>query len=376
MKHFIILGSVFFLLMALFLPEFILQRSKNQNLNKIAHEPNFPVVQVIKIEPETKEIELKLPSYLDAINITPIWARTNGYLINWLVDIGDKVKEGQLLATIDTPDVDQELLQAKGDLFAAIAKENIARITADRGTGLYKHNYQAISKEEVDQMIAAHQLALADVEAAKANVEKWKSLKKYQDLFAPFDGTIIERDIDIGSLITSGSNDRPQQLFVIAKYDVLRAFVDVPQGYFHLIKDGMEAEVTIPEFPKKIFVGRIDRNAGALDPIARTLLTQVNIENKNGDLLPGLYAEVKFKFRPATKNYIIPVEALIIRSGPPYVAVVKSGNEIHLQEVKIGRDFGTKIEIIEGLTEGDEIVANGTDRIREGIRVRKQALSM
>ncbi|MDE3045534.1 MAG: efflux RND transporter periplasmic adaptor subunit [Verrucomicrobiota bacterium] len=359
---------VLLVLLLLFLPFYFLHKDRE---NEICLPEETPIVRVMKVYPESKETELLLPSFLDAINVTPIWARTNGYLSNWWVDIGDKVKTGDLLASIDTPDVDQEVVQAEGDLGAAIAKENIARITAERGLKLIQHNPEAISREEVDQMVANHQAALADIEAAKGRLGRYKYLQGFKNLYAPFDGTITERDIDIGSLITAGSNNYAQQIFQIAKSDVLRAFVNVPQNYFHLIKDGLEAEVTIPQLPKKIFIARIDRNAGALDPMSRTLLTQVNIENPRGELLPGLYAEVKFKFKPETANFLLPIEAVIIRAGPPFVALVDSNNCIHLQQVKIGRDYGSTIEILEGLREGDLIVSRATDRIKEGIKVRQ-----
>ena len=317
-KRLIIVGAVFILLLGLFIPFYFIHRARLERQVALSKEMGRPpLVQIMKVHAENKDTELVLPSFLDAINITPIWARTNGYLLNWLVDIGDKVKAGDLLAHIDTPDVDQEVIQAEGDLGAAISKEAITKITADRGLSLYQHNPEAISKEEVDQMIAAHHHAIADIETAKGRLGRFKYLQDFKNLYAPFDGTIIERAIDIGSLITAGSNNNAQQMFQIAKSDVLRAFVNVPQNYFHLIKDGMEAELTIPQFPKKIFIGRIDRNAGALDPVARTLLTQVNIDNKKGELLPGLYAEVKFKFSQEKKSFIVPIEAVIIQFRPP-----------------------------------------------------------
>lgn len=368
MKSFSLLALTVALLVVLFIPSYLHYRKQETlaaSFSKI--ETRLPLVPILKVIPESVSNELILPSFLDAINVTPILARTNGYLINWFVDIGDKVKENQLLATIDTPDVDQEVIQAEGDLEAALVKENITHITLERGLKLYECNPDAISKEELDQMRAAHDQSLADIEAAKGRLGRFKYLQEFKNIYAPFNGTITERDIDIGSLI----KDASQQLFQIASTDILRVFIDVPQDYFHLIKDGMEAEITISQFPKKIFIGRIDRNAGALDPISRTLLTQINIDNKKGDLMPGLYAEVKLKFSPEKTSFIIPIEALIIRSGPPFVALVDENNKVHFREVKLGRDFGTKVEIVEGLNAGDEIIALATDRIKEGMEVRR-----
>ncbi len=357
-------------LLLLFLPIYFFYHHHHE-AKAIAHEEEILVVRTMRVHPEVKEKELLLPSFLDAINTTPIWARTSGYLANWLVDIGDKVKAGDLLASIDAPDVDQEVVQAEGDLGAAIAKENIARITAERGVNLIQYNPEAISREEVDQMIASHELAMADVEAAKGRLGRFKYFQSFKNLYAPFDGTITERNIDIGSLITAGSNQYAQQIFQIAKSDILRAFVNVPQNYFHLIKDGQEAEVRVPQFPKKIFTGRIDRNSGALDPISRTLLTQVNIENPKGELIPGLYSEVKFKFRPEEQTFLVPIEAIIIRAGPPFVALVDRNDRIVLRKVKISRDYGSSMEIVEGLSNNDEIVAHATDRIKNGIKIRR-----
>ncbi len=373
-KQFLIFGAAFLIFLGLFLPAYFFYRLRVERSAAFAKESEKPLlVHTLVVHPENKETELVLPSFLDAINITPIWARTNGYLTDWLVDIGDKVKQGDLLATIDTPDVDQEVVQAEGDLAAAIARESIARVTAERGTELFQINPDAISREELDQMIAAHEQSLADIQAANGRVNRFRYLQGFKNLYAPFDGTIIERDIDIGSLITAGSTLAAQQMFQIAKSDVLRAFVNVPQNYFHLIQDGMEAEITVPQFPKKIFTGRINRNAGALDPLARTLLTQVNIDNKKGELLPGLYTEVKFKFKPekGTGNFIVPIEAVIFRTGPALVAVVGKDNKVHLKEVKIGRDYGAKVEIVEGLSDGDEIVDPATDRIKDGMEIKR-----
>lgn len=371
-KQILIPLFTFFLLMGLFLPYYFLhQHEESKALSLIKRAERAPIVQIMRVKPDNKEIELILPSFLDAINTTPIWARTNGYLASWLVDIGDKVKEGDLLAIIDTPEVDQEVVQAEADLSAAIAKESITKITAQRSLSLFENNPEAISKEDVDQMLAAEAQAIADIESAKGRLAKFKYLQGFKNLYAPFDGVITERDIDIGSLITAGSNNNTQRCFQIAKSSVLRAFVSVPQNYFHLIKDGVEAELSVPEFPKKIFIGRINRNAAALDPISRTLLTQINIDNPREELLPGLYAEVKLKFKPEKNVYILPIEAVSIRSGPPCVAVVDYNNIVHFKKVTIGRDFGSSYEITDGISEGDEILSHITDRIKEGMKIQR-----
>lgn len=374
-KTYPILLIALIVILALFLPRFLIQRSHNRALARETSAVVTQAVKVLQLKADQKPIEIILPSYLEAINYTTIWARTNGYLSNFLVDIGDRVNEGQLLATIDTPDVDAEYIRAQGELAATIAKEEIAQITADRWTTLYDHNPEAISKEEVDVKVADQLTSAADMLAAEGNAEYWRSLQDFQNVYAPFKGIITQRNvIDLGTLITAGSADNPIHLFQIARTDTLRAFVDVPQSLFYLIKDGLPATVTVWQYPGKSFPGIIDRNSGALDPQARTLLTQVNIDNRAGNLMPGLYAEVKFSFIPIQKAFSIPVSALIIRSGPPFVALVKD-NKVHLQTVKIGIDDGRTIQILDGLHDGDFLIISPTDRTLEGITVQPVLLT-
>lgn len=339
----------------------------------IKDELPMPAVRVMIAKLERKQRELVLPSYLQAINITPIWARTNGYLSNFYVDIGDKVKPGQLLAEIETPEVDQQLAQARGELASSKAQFEIARITAERWQSLYRRNPEAISIQDVEQKASIFQSSTANVETAIANVRRLEALQSFNRIYAPFEGIIIQRDIDIGSLISAG-NRESQELFRIARIDTMRAFVDVPQAFYRLIKDGIEAQITVQEYPDKIFKGIVVRNAGALDPIARTLRTQVNIDNANGDLLPGLYAEVKFTFIPETARFIAPIDALIIISGPPFVAIVDENQKVKLQQIEIGRNFGRSFEILKGVKEKDAIIINPPSRLKDGMPVRVVAV--
>jgi multidrug efflux pump subunit AcrA (membrane-fusion protein) len=342
---------------------------------------SIPNVSVMTAQPESEEIVLTLPGFLVAYNLTPILARTNGYLKNFLVDIGDEVKVNQLLCEIDTPDVDAEWIQAKADLENAIAKRGIAKITAERWAGLYAHDSESISKQEVDQTSAEYTSAVANVGAAQANVKHLEVLKNFKYVFAPFNGIIVERNIDIGSLISAGNETMTQPyiigletvsqpLFKIANTEILRVFVEVPQPYYPYIKDGVKAQVSVPEYPEQIFTGVIDRNAIALDQVSRTLLTQVNIENKGNLLRPGLYSEVKFSFKPYKDSFKIPIAALIIRDGPPFVAILKEDNTVSMQQVQIGKDYGKSVQIIKGVKEGDSIILNPTYRIRDGIKVK------
>jgi RND family efflux transporter MFP subunit len=371
MKRYLIVFCTVFFLASLFAPRYFIQSAQEKEIALAAVGDGPIPVKVMRMNPSTSPIEIQLPSYLDAINVTPLWARTNGYLSSFLVDIGDRVTTGQLLAIIDTPDVDEELARAEGELAALIAKESFARITAERWTKLYEYNPEALSAEDVDRTVTDYAFATADVAAARANVERLMYLQGFKYIYAPFGGVIVSRSIDIGTLITEATTE----LFQIARTDVLRAFVDVPQSCFYLVKDGLEAAVSVWEYPGQEFRGVIDRNAEALDPEARTLLTQVNLDNRSNELMPGLYAQVRFAFTPEQKTYLIPVGALIVRSGPPFVAVVKTGNTVHLQQVEIGRDFGTTLEIISGICEDDEVITNPTDLIREGMQVTPTPLS-
>jgi len=342
-------------------------------------------VRVMTVQPESEEIVLTLPGFLVAYNLTPILARTNGYLKNFLVDIGDEVKANQLLCEIDTPDVDAEWIQAKADLESGIAKKGIAKITAERWAGLYAQDPESISKQEVDQTSAEYTSAIANVGAAEAKVKHLEVLKDFKYVFAPFNGIIVERNIDIGSLISAGNETMTQPytigfetvsqpLFKIANTEVLRVFVEVPQPYYPYIQDGLEAQVSVPEYPDQIFTGLIDRNAIALDQVSRTLLTQVNIENKGNLLRPGLYTEVKFSFKPYKDSFNIPIGAIIIRDGPPFVALLKEDNTVSMQQVQIGKDYGKSVQIIKGLKEGDTVILNPTYKIREGIKVKVRPL--
>jgi RND family efflux transporter MFP subunit len=374
-RAFYLIGGLAVLLLTLFLLGFFPRYFQRQRLDQAAAKEELPSVVTMQLKPEGKTTGLVLPSSLEAIRVTPIWARTNGYLSDFLVDIGDRVKEGDLLAVIDTPEIDRQVDQAKADLAAAISRREIARITSDRWSELYKHNQEAISVQEVDERKATYDSAVSDVNSAQANLNRLLQIQEFKNIYAPFDGIITERDIDLGSLISAGSNGAPQQLFKIAKVDVLRAFVSVPQYNFRSIHNGLPAEVIIREFPDQIFPGTVVRNAQALDPIARTLLTEVDVDNKDGILVPGLYAEVKFNLSSDIMRFLVPTEAVIIRSGKPQVAILNKDQIVELKTVKIGHDLGSKMEIMDGLNENETIIINPNEKIKEGVRVKILASS-
>lgn len=365
---FLISGMIVIIVILFFLG-LIPRLSNKKKIDALASENALPRVVIMQITPNTKPIELILPSYAQGNHFTPIWSRVNGYLIRYLVDIGDEVKAGDLLAEIDTPETDEQLAEAQADLLNAIVERDIAKITSDRWQKLWDKNREAVSKQEVDQYNANLKSTEALVLMNERNVSKYTYQQQFKYIYAPFDGIITQRLVDVGSLIYGSLNGTPQELFQISETNVIRFFIDVPQTYFTQIKVGLEAEVTIQQLPGQIFKGSVTRYAKALDPTARTLLTEVDVENKEGVLYDGLYGTVKFLMKPNEISFIIPTTAVIIRSGFPHVAIVDENNIVHLSQVKIGRDYGNQMEITSGLKENEKIVTLPSDKIREGVHV-------
>jgi len=327
----------------------------------------FPVAVAHPRHTDTHQ-EISLPGNVQAYVETPIYARTNGYLKRWYVDIGGRVQTGQLLATIDTPEVDQQLRQAEAAQLQAQANLDLAKTTADRWQNLLKSD--GVSQQEVDQNVAAYKARQADFAAAVANVERLKYLQSFQQVTAPFAGVVTQRNVDIGALIESGNS---KQLFQLAQINILRVYVSVPEGYSNDVKIGMTTQVHIAEFPNRVFAGKVAHTAGAIDPTSRTLLTEVQIENSKGDLLPGSYAQVGFHFQEGATPLVVPATAMVFRSAGPQVAVVEGKNTARLRSVRIGRDFGSSLEIISGLDPSDTVILNPPDSLTDGTRVDVQA---
>lgn len=361
--------GVLAMLIVLFIFGWLPHVANKKKIDALAAEDPLPRVPTMQIKANTKPIELILPSSAQAWHITPIWARVNGYLMRYEVDIGDVVKAGDLLAEIDTPETDEQVGQAQADLQNSIAERDIAKITKERWERLWNKNSEAVSKQEVDQYNANLQSTEALVLANQKNVSRLTYQQKFKYIYAPFDGIITQRNIDIGSLIYGNVNGMPQELFQIAQTNLIRFFVDVPQTYFQQIKEGLEAQVTIEQLRGKIFNGKVTRYAKALDPVARTLLTEVDVENTDGAIYAGLFGRVKFLMHPDHINFIIPTAAVIIRSGFPHVAVVDNDHIVHLKKVQIGRDYGKNMEITAGLEENETIITLPTDQITEGTKV-------
>jgi RND family efflux transporter MFP subunit len=311
--------------------------------------------------------EFTIPGDVQAYVETPIYARTDGYLKHWYVDIGGRVKEGQLLATIDTPEIDQQLRQAEAAQLQAQANLDLAKSTAERWHNLLKSD--GVSQQEVDTNDAAYKARQADYAAAVANVDRLKSMQSFQQVTAPFAGVITTRDIDIGALISNGT---AKELFKLAQIDVMRVYVNVPEGFSSDMKIGLPAELHIAEFPTRVFTGKIAHTSGAIDTASRTLLTEVQVPNPKGELMPGSYAEVTFRVSSAEPPLVVPSNTLIFRSAGPQVAVVESQNVARLRTVSIGRDFGNSLEILSGLQPNDLVILNPPDSLSDGASVSPQ----
>lgn len=328
------------------------------------------VTSVVVVHPtaEKPNEELVLPGDLQAYEISPIHARTNGYLLRWYKDIGSHVTKGELLADIDTPEIDQELSQARATRQQVAAQLDIAKISAERWQNLRKTD--SVSQQETDTQINAYQQAQANLSAADANVRRLSELESFKRVYAPFTGVLIKRDVDPGALINAGSGSGGTELFVIARVDLLRVFVNVPQAYFPAMHTGTPASITVQELPGQRFSGAVARTSEAIDPATRTLLTEVDVPDKDGRLLPGTFGEVHFTPKINTDKVTIPVNAMLFRKEGPQVAIVGNNDKVELRPISIGRDYGTTLEVVEGVGVNDRIIINPPDSIENGQTVR------
>ncbi len=319
-------------------------------------------VTVVHPTAENPDEELVLPASLQAYVESPIYARTNGYLLRWYKDIGSRVNKGELLADIDTPEVDQELSQARATRQQAAAQLDIAKISADRWQNLRKTD--SVSQQEADTQSSAYQQALANLAAADANVRRLEELESFKHVYAPFSGVLVKRNVDPGALINAGSGG--MELFILAKVDPLRVFTSVPQAYSPAIKDGMPAYITLQELPGQKFSGTVARTAEAIDPATRTLLTEVDVPNKDGRLLRGSFGEVHFSPKINTQKVTVPVNAMLFRKEGAQLAIVGKDNKVQLRPITIGRDYGTTLEILGGVSVSDRIIINPADSLEDG----------
>jgi RND family efflux transporter MFP subunit len=324
-------------------------------------------VNVVQATRGQAEVELLLPSTVEPLVDTPIYARTNGYLKKYYADIGAKVEAGAVLAEIETPEIDEQLNQSRAALEQAQANLTLAETSNVRWQDLLRD--QAVSKQEADERKAALAARQADLTAAEANVQRLTRLQSFQKVTAPYAGTIIARNVDTGALVSGDNNDRNRMLFRLAQTDTLRVYLDVPQNYYRLIAVGQTAQLSFREQPGKTFAGKIVRTSGALDPATRTLRTEVQVPNEQGQLVPGLYAEVKLKLPNENPPVLIPANALILLQDGPHVAQINESGRVRILPVTLGRDFGKTIEVVSGLDENARLVASPSDTLRDGALV-------
>jgi RND family efflux transporter MFP subunit len=302
-----------------------------------------------------------LPGNVTAFTDSPIYARTSGYLAHWYFDIGARVKKGALLAQISAPEVDQQLMQAEADLATAEANATQARMQADRYSGLVRSN--AVSHQDTDAYVNQATATAAAVRSQQANVARLKQMQSYEKIYAPFDGVVTARTVDVGQLIDSGA---AKELFHLQAIQTLRVYASLPQTYAPSIKPGMKMDLTFAEHPGRIFQGSLVRTAQAIDPASRTLLVEVDVDNKGGELLPGSLAEVHFKTPQSTPILIIPSAALIFRKQGMMVGTVVNGNKAHLAPVVIGEDDGATVQIVSGISAADQVIQDPPDSLIEG----------
>ena len=337
-------------------------------LNAETAQVALPSVSVVSPKQTGPADEIILPGNVQPFISSPIYARTNGYLKKWYVDIGAPVKKGHLLAVIDTPEVDQQLEQSLSNLNTAKANLTLAAITKNRYQGLLGKN--AVAQQDVDNAVGTYNANKAIVQANQANVKQLQALKSFQKIYAPFDGVVTARNTDIGDLINSGSSAGVKtDLFHIAQPGKLRVYVNVPEEYSQGIKTGMTADLSLAEFPGRKFQGNLVRTAQAINMTTRTLLVEIDVDNPTGTLLTGSYAEVHLKVPTKASTLLLPVNTLLFRTEGLRVGVVKDG-KVMLAEVTPGHDFGNQVEIVSGLKPDDKVIINPPDSIVSGQRVQ------
>ncbi len=332
---------------------------------------SLPLVVTFTAQPGPKTISLSLPGDVKAYEDSPLYARVDGYVKSWLVDIGSVVQAGQLLAEIDAPELDQQLNQAQARVLQAKAKLDIARITHTRYKGLLKD--AAVSQQEVDNYFAELTARINDTAAAEAEVGRLLEMTGFKKIFAPYAGTIGARNLakaTTGSLIVAGSHDPSSWLYRIYRIDPVRVYVAVPQNYLPMIHDGAEADVLLREYPDRVFKGKITRNAQALDPASRTMLVEVQVPNPDKTLLAGMYTTVRFNLNVQKPPIVVPGASVMMGADGTRIAVVGPDDVISIREVRLGRDFGKTVEIVSGCAEGERIVTSPSDLLRSGLKVR------
>jgi len=353
------------------------RRHSHHELEQYTGTVAAPPVSLAAPQMEKSAREIVLPGNMQAFTQAPIYARTTGYVKAWYHDIGSHVKKGDLLAVIETPELDQQLAQARADLATAQSNAALAKVTADRYQGLIAQN--AVSQQDTDNATSTLAQRNAEVASAQANVHRLEELQSFERITAPFDGVITARNLDIGQLITTagatttpgaGITDSTKEVFDIAAINTLRVFINVPQVYAPDAKNGVTATLTLPQYPNRTFKGRLVRSSDSVDPNTRTLLAEVDVDNRTGELLPGSYTEVHLNTSSAAPALTIPVSAAILTPDGLNVGVVDSSGHAHIIRIAPGRDCGFDMEVLGGLAPGQKVIANPPDSLTDGEEVR------
>ena len=344
------------------------RRTEHRVLAQQTERMTVPFVAVIHATPINGSSEMVLPGTLKAYVESPIYARTNGYLKKWYKDIGSQVKSGEILAEIDTPEVDQQLEQARADLSTARANVTLSGITATRYQDLLKT--ESVSHQDADNASGDLAAKRAMVQSAEANVKRLEDMESFKRVYAPFSGVITARDVDTGNLINAGNGGAAtKEMFDLAQIDPIRVFVAVPQAFGPSIRIGTKACLKLSELAGRDFCGSVVRTANAIDPSTRTLLTEIDVPNTSGTLLPGAYAEVHFDVRFSGQRLSLPINALLFRPEGTMAAVVGADSHLVLKPITIGRDFGNAVEVLQGIDVADRIVINPPDSLLQGEQV-------
>jgi RND family efflux transporter MFP subunit len=340
-------------------------------LARTTDEAAVPSVNIVHPEQNAPNEEIVLPGNIQAYTDTPLYARTSGYLRRWYFDIGARVKQGDLLAEIDTPEVDEQLRQARADLSTAEANLHLADITAKRNEELLKS--RSISTQERDNATGVYAADKGMVTSKQADVARLERLQSYEKIFAPFDGIVTARNTDTGALIDAGANSAARELFHLSAIDKVRVFAAIPETYSRSIHAGAAVTVTLDEYAAESFHGTLVRTANAIDPSARTLLVEVDVDNTDGRLLPGAFANVHLSLPSdvQTATVTVPSNTVLFRKEGLRIAVVRDGKAV-LMPITIGRDYGDKVEVVSGLKASEELILDPSDSLLDGTPVRTE----
>ena len=367
-RGWLIAAAILLVFAAIFVYGVFTRLSKSAMVRAETAQMAVPSVSVISPQRTAPSQEIVLPGNVQPFVSAPIYSRTNGYLRRWYADIGTHVKKGQLLAEIETPEVDQQLAQSRSNLATAQANLKLAEITKNRYQGLLASH--AVAQQDVDNAVGTYNANQAIVQANQANVKQLETLQSFERIYAPFDGIITARNTDVGQLINSGNSGNVRtDLFHISQSGTLRVYVNVPEQYSQAAAPGLTAELTLAEFPGRQFQGKLVRTSSSINYATRTLIAEIDVDNPSGELLSGAYTEVHLKVPGQTSSYLVPVSALIFRSQGLQVAVVRNGSA-SLIPVTPGHDFGDQIEIVSGLTGDESVIVNPPDSIVSGEKVQ------